>query len=223
MLVLLMHPKVAQTAYPCTWYDLHSRDEDCSDPHSFHLSCTALEIAETGTNGKRKVCMNLYSIFFLSSHFLPRFLSGLFHAWEAVLVLTGLKDNSPSFQSTSWCWFDLLLIKWIPKQLKTLLKLHQTQVLCKSWRENLGTYGIWKKATYNEKTDRRTNNLPCKSLYRFYQHSINPKIKSLVKLVQREELDVLVDDDGGSTIVDTVPTIFTRKSGLFIFKQDPEM
>jgi hypothetical protein len=45
---------------------------------------------------------------------------------------------------------------------------------------------------------------------------------TIVKLVQGEELDVLVDDDGGPGAVDAVATIFTRQSGLLCLKQDPE-
>ena len=52
--------------------------------------------------------------------------------------------------------------------------------------------------------------LPCQSLYRFYQHSINPKLESLVKLVYREEFNVVGDDDGGPGVVDAVAAILTR-------------
>ena len=36
--------------------------------------------------------------------------------------------------------------------------------------------------------------LPCKSLYMFYQHGINSQRSSFIKLVEREELNVLVED-----------------------------
>ena len=45
---------------------------------------------------------------------------------------------------------------------------------------------------------------------------------AIVKLVQGEELDVLVDDDGGPGAVDAVATIFTRQLGLLGLKQDPK-
>jgi hypothetical protein len=67
---------------------------------------------------------------------------------------------------------------------------------------------------------RKRNYKPGKPLYRFYQHRINPQLMFLVKLVQSEELDVLVNDDRGPCLVDTVATIFTRQSGLLCFKQD---
>ena len=50
--------------------------------------------------------------------------------------------------------------------------------------------------------------LPRKPLYWFDEHGINPPLNTIVKLVQRKELDVLVDDDGGPIEVDTVATIF---------------
>ena len=36
--------------------------------------------------------------------------------------------------------------------------------------------------------------LPCKSLYMFYQHGINSQRSSFIELVEREELNVLVED-----------------------------
>ena len=36
--------------------------------------------------------------------------------------------------------------------------------------------------------------LPCKSLYMFDQHSINSQRSSFIKLVERDELNVLVED-----------------------------
>ena len=45
---------------------------------------------------------------------------------------------------------------------------------------------------------------------------------TIVELVQGEELDVLVDDDGEPGAVDAVATIFTRQSGLLGLKQDPK-
>ena len=44
---------------------------------------------------------------------------------------------------------------------------------------------------------------------------------AVVKLVQGEELDVLVNDDGGPGAVDAVATILTNQSGLLAFKQHP--
>ena len=44
---------------------------------------------------------------------------------------------------------------------------------------------------------------------------------TIVKLVQGEELDVLVDDDGGPGAVDAVATILTRQLGPLAFKQCP--
>ena len=41
---------------------------------------------------------------------------------------------------------------------------------------------------------------------------------AIVKLVQGEELDVLVDDDGGPVAVDAVAPILTRHSLLLTFK-----
>ena len=55
----------------------------------------------------------------------------------------------------------------------------------------------------------------------FYEHSINPELVAIVKLVQGKELDVLVNDDGGPGAIDAVATIFTRQSGLLCLKQDP--
>ena len=63
--------------------------------------------------------------------------------------------------------------------------------------------------------------IPGKSLYWFYKHCINPELVAIVKLVQGEVLDVLVDDDGGPGAVDAVSTIFMRQSGLLSLKQDP--
>ena len=44
---------------------------------------------------------------------------------------------------------------------------------------------------------------------------------TIVKLVEGEELDVLVDDDGGPGAVDAVATVLTRHSLLLAFKQRP--
>ena len=44
---------------------------------------------------------------------------------------------------------------------------------------------------------------------------------TIVKLVQGEELDVLVDDDGGPGTVDAVAPILTRHSLLLTLKQLP--
>jgi hypothetical protein len=57
-----------------------------------------------------------------------------------------------------------------------------------------------------------------KSLYGFNEHGINPELVTIAELVQGEELDVLVDDDGGPGAVDAVATILTRHSLLLAFK-----
>jgi hypothetical protein len=80
---------------------------------------------------------------------------------------------------------------------------------------------LWQSQISQSQEDRRINNVPGKSLYGFNEHCINPELVTIVKLVQGEELDVLVDDDGGPGAVDAVATIFPRKSRLLGLKQDP--
>ena len=64
--------------------------------------------------------------------------------------------------------------------------------------------------------------LPCKSLYRFYQHSINSQWSSFLKLVQREELSVLVNDKRRPCVVDAVATILVGDVLLLREKESPE-
>ena len=66
-----------------------------------------------------------------------------------------------------------------------------------------------------------TNNeyQPCEPLYRLYQHPVHPEHEPLVELVEGEVLDVLVDDDGGSGVVDAVATVFTGESPVLGLEQ----
>ena len=63
--------------------------------------------------------------------------------------------------------------------------------------------------------------LPRKPLYWFDEHRINPQLNTIVKLVQRKELDVLVDDDGGPIEVDAVATILASQALFFRCEQNP--
>ena len=50
--------------------------------------------------------------------------------------------------------------------------------------------------------------IPCDSLYRLDEHSIHPELQPLVNLVPVEELNMMIYDQQGPALVDTVLTIF---------------
>ena len=51
--------------------------------------------------------------------------------------------------------------------------------------------------------------IPGQSLDGFDQHRVHSQLQVVAELIRREELDVLVHDDGAPTVVDTVSTIFS--------------
>ena len=63
--------------------------------------------------------------------------------------------------------------------------------------------------------------VPRQSLDGLDQHGVYPQLQVVAELVRGEELDVLVDYDGASAVVDAVPPVLAGQSGLLRLKQLP--